>query len=77
MLDSIIFDLNLYFALVPLSFTSAFILYKFAMLLDVYILLSPQEEEVPSSSCGNRRTHLAAHSSKIRPFVCHYISMPQ
>ena len=34
------------------------------MLLDVYILLSPQEEEVHSSSCGNRCTHLAAHSSK-------------
>ena len=34
MLDSIIFDLNPYFALVPLSFTSVFILYKFPMLLD-------------------------------------------
>ena len=30
----------------------------------IYILLSPQEEEVHSSSCGNRCTHLAPHSSK-------------
>ena len=34
------------------------------MLLEVYILLSPQEEEVDVSSCGNRFTHLAAHLSK-------------
>ena len=51
-------------AIVPLSFISVCILCEFAMLLDVYILLSPQEEEVHSSSCGNRCTHLAAHSSK-------------
>ena len=63
-LESIIFDLNPYFALAPLSFILVFILYKFAMLLDVYILLSPQEEEVHSSSCGNIFRHLAAHSSK-------------
>ena len=43
---------------------SVWILCEFVMLLDVYILLSPQEEEVHSSSCGNRCTHLAAHSSK-------------
>ena len=61
MFDSIIFDLNPYFGH---SATFAFILYEFAMLLDVYILLSPQEEEMLSSS-GNRCTHLVAHLSKI------------
>ena len=64
MFVSIIFDLNPYF-----SYSAAFVYFslhlcEFAMLLDVYILLSPQEEEVHSSSCGNRCTHLAAHSSK-------------
>ena len=65
MFGNIIFDLNPFLAIVPLSFFSVCILCEFAMLLDVYILLSPQEEEVHSSSCGNRCTHLAAHSSKI------------
>ena len=51
-------------AIVPLSFISACIFCEFDLLLGVYILLSPQEEEVHSSSCGNRCTHLAAHSSK-------------
>ena len=37
---------------------------EYAMLLDLYVLLSLQEEEVLSSSYGNRCTHLAAHSSK-------------
>ena len=46
----------------PLSFISVCILCEFAILLDVYILLFPQEEEVHSSSCGNRCKHLAAHS---------------
>ena len=47
-------------AIVSLSFISVCILCEFAMLLDVYILLHPQEEEVhPSGS-----THLVAHSSK-------------
>ena len=49
---------------VPLLFISSRILCEFAMLLDVYILLSPQEEEVHSSSRGNRCTHLAAYSPK-------------
>ena len=48
-----------------LSFISVCILYQFAILLDVCILLSPQEEDVHSSSCWNRCKHLAAHSSKI------------
>ena len=48
----------------PLLFILVSILCESAMLLDVYNLLSPQEEEVHSSSCGNRCTHLAAHSSK-------------
>ena len=33
-------------------------------MLDVHILLSPQEEGMHSSSCGNRCAHLAAHSPK-------------
>ena len=61
MFDSIIFDSNPFLAIVPLSFISVCILCEFAMLLDVFILLSPQEEEVHFSSCGNRCTHLAAH----------------
>ena len=54
----------------PLSFISASILPEFAMLPDVYILLSPQEKkEVHSSSWGNRCTQIATHSSKqFNPF---------
>ena len=37
-------------AIAPLSFISVSILCEFAMLPDVYILLSPKEEEVDSSS---------------------------
>ena len=37
---------------------------EFAMVSDVYILLSPQEEKVSTSSWGERHTHLAVHSSK-------------
>ena len=57
----------------PLSFILVCILCQFAMLdaldvyinmLDVHILLSPQEEGMHSSSCGNRCAHLAAHSPK-------------
>ena len=51
-------------AIVPLLFSSVRILCEFAMLLDVYILLSPWEEEVHCSSWGNRCTNLVAHSSK-------------
>ena len=40
---------------------SVSILCKFAMLPDVYILLSPQREEVPSSSWGNRCLHRCWH----------------
>ena len=57
MFVSMIFNLNPYF-------DSVCVLCEFAMLLDVNILLSPQEEEVLSFSYGNRCTHLAAHSSK-------------
>ena len=64
MFGSIIFDLNPSFGYSATFFISGCILCEFAMLLDLYILLSPQEEEVHSSSCGNRCTHLAAHSSK-------------
>ena len=54
----------LFSAIAPLSFISGVILCKLAMLPDVYILLSPQEEEVHFSSRGDRCTHLEAHSSK-------------
>ena len=37
-------------AIAPLSFISVSILCEFAMLPDVYILLSPQKEELYSSS---------------------------
>lgn len=51
--------------IVKLLLTSNSILYEFAMLQDVYILL-------PEGRC----THLAAHlSKKAEPFACHDISM--
>ena len=56
---------NLILAIAPLSFISVAILCEFAILPDVYILLSPQEEEARSSSWGDRCTHLEAHSSKL------------
>ena len=65
MFDSIIFDLNLYFAYSATFVYFSFASCEFAMLPDVHILMSPQEEGVHSSSCGNRCTNLAAHSSKI------------
>ena len=49
-------------AIVPISVISVSILCELAMLPDVYIVLSPQEEEVHSSSRGDRCTHLEAHS---------------
>ena len=55
----------LFLTMASLSFISVNIFWEFAMLPDVYILLSPQEEEVHSSSWGNRCIHLAAHPSKI------------
>ena len=64
MFDSIIFELNPYFGYSATFFISVFILCEFAMLLDVYDSLSSQEDEMHSSSCGNRCTHLAAHLSK-------------
>ena len=51
-------------AIAPLSFISVGSLCKLAMLPDVYILLSPQEEEVHPSSWGDRRSYLEVHSSK-------------
>ena len=51
-------------AIATLSFISVSILFEFTTLLDVYILLSLQEEEVNSSSCGDRCTYLEAHLSK-------------
>ena len=48
----------------PLSLISASILCELAMLPDVYILLSPQVEEVYSSYWWGMCTHLEEHSSK-------------
>ena len=48
----------------PISFISVSILCEFATLPDVYILLSPQQEELHCSSWGNRCTYLAAQLSK-------------
>ena len=44
----------LIFAIAPISFISFSILCEFAMLPDVYTLLSPQEEEMHSSSWGGQ-----------------------
>ena len=49
-------------AIVLLSVISVSILCELAMLPDVYIVLSPQEEEMHSSSWGDRCTHLETHS---------------
>ena len=51
-------------AIAPLSFISVSIFCEFAMMPDVYILLSCQEEEVHSFSGEDICTHLEAHSSK-------------
>ena len=51
-------------AIAPLLFILVDVLREFAMVPGVYILLSPQEEEVHYSSWGHRSTHSAAHSSK-------------
>ena len=53
----------------PLSFISVSILCEFAMLPDVYILPSPQDEGTDM--------HIWHHiHQKIKSFVCYYISMP-
>ena len=51
-------------AIAPLSFISVGIHCELAMLPKVYILLSPQKEEVHSSTWVDRCTHLEAYSSK-------------
>ena len=63
MFDNITFHPNPYLGY-NTTFVSVSILCKFAMLPDVYILLSPQEEEVHSSSWGNRGKRLVAYSPK-------------
>ena len=50
MFDSIIFDKNAYFGYSATFVYLSLHLCEFAMLLYMYILLSPQEEEVQSSS---------------------------
>ena len=51
-------------AIAPCLFILVGVFCEFAMVPVVYILLSPQEEEVHYSSCGYRCTHSAANSSK-------------
>ena len=54
----------LIFAIALLLFISVSVPYEYVTLPDVYILLSPHEEEVHSSSSGNRCIHLSGHLSK-------------
>ena len=63
-LEIILNVLNVWQYHFPLSSVTVNIVWEFAMLPDLYILLSPQKEEVHSSSWGNRCTHLATHLSK-------------
>ena len=63
--------------LVKASFLFIFlgVMFEFVMVLCVYILLSPQEEEVHHSSWRQWCTDSAAHSSKrFKPFFtsCYY-----
>ena len=56
-------------AITPLLFNLVSIVWEFAVLRDVYVLLSSQEEEVHSSSLGDRCTRLADYLSKrLNPF---------
>ena len=64
MFDSIIFYLNPYFGYSTTFVYFSLHLCKFATLLYMYILLSPQEEEVHSSSYGKRCAYLEVHLSK-------------
>ena len=55
-------------AIVPLLFISVSILCKVSMLPNVYILLSPQEEETISSSLGDRcKYYVAQWSERLNP----------
>ena len=58
----------------PLSFISVSILREFDMLPDVYMLLSPKEEEVQMRE--QMYTSGNTFIKRIKPFVFHYISMP-
>ena len=51
-------------AIAPFLFISIGVLCEFAMVPGVYVLLFPHEEEVHSSSWGDKCAHLAAYSSK-------------
>ena len=70
---------HLILAIVPLSFISAWILCEFAMLVDVSIHFT-----VPSGRRGalfflweQMYTSGSTFIKKIKPVVCHYISMPR
>ena len=51
-------------AVAPFLFILVGVIFEFAMMPDVYILWSPQEEEVHYSYWGHKFTHSATHSSK-------------
>ena len=56
----------------PFSFVSSAIPCEFAMVPDVCILLSPQEEEVHWSLRGQIYTSGSTFIKKINTFFCHY-----
>ena len=62
---------TLILAVVSLLFISVSVLCEFSMLPDVYIFLSPQEEEVHSSTWGNKCAHLVVHSWKRLKEMCY------
>ena len=70
MFGSISFSAQIFIlSITPLLFISDSILCEFAMLPDVYILLSPPEEEVHSSFWGNRCTGGSTSIKKIKTFA--------
>ena len=52
-------------ATAPFLFIFVGVICEFAMVPGVYILLSPQEEEIHYPSSGHKCAHSAAHSPKI------------
>ena len=60
----------------PFLFLFVGLICEFAMVPGVYILLSPQEEEVRFFSWRHRCTHSAAHLSKIFKALLHHVTVP-
>ena len=72
MFDSIIFDLNPYF-----GYNTVYILCEFAMLLDRYIYCSLRRGGTLFFLWEQMYISGSAFIKKIKPFACHYISMPR